>query len=770
MENALIFERDEKVYLVGPVVPIQPKENELEEFAFADVIRQQSPNEMLLWLRGQYVEADLPNLNGQMWSSEELAIKSVTPRLMPVSVMHNPQQTVGLIADTRLLSPDADKVPRARIDTALALWKHRYPDVCEEAMHNYDRGTLMQSMECLPLDTEILTRRGWRRYDELRASDETVGYNPSTGCNEWTAIHQIVRKRSPVVSLGNAKWRVSCTEGHRWLAAYGRRVGSKFVYADRRMVETRDLGHRDQLILSARAALDHPDGHLQVTPAEAALIGWIVGDGTYRAKGSSFSISIYQSKPDGVMALEMALAEAGMDYAFSVSEPTSSRRADGVAIKQRFAMHRYKLPAARARDLWYRAELDHLSWTGFVLRLADDARAAWLEAIYQAEGNENHGSRCISQQPGPVKDAIALAGYLEGYRPVSHEYGDDADNAQAASHVRLARRPVNGAPLTMIHLGEQEVWCPVTGLGTWTMRQGGQILLTGNCLPGYYDCLECGHSVVKLPGGAERANWCAHLKAGAVDTAAAITRAPRRLGDVTFTGTGLIFGSRGARGANDKGYLETFREEVAEFYERARTDKPIRRHRRMETIEIPRSEYDELKLNGQRMTELTARQAGLEETAAKVPALEAQIEKLEVEKKTATDELAAATTKIGAFEESARAATLSGERLGKLGDGFRAKLPDTIKAKLEEQAKSMSDEDWTGRLEELAQLLGVKPDEGAPAGAAEPAPTFSREETARAGGAVAPQPSQTPSRTAVSTVLGGLLETNRPRQPEPAKK
>lgn len=442
MNGPIIFERGDKVYLVGPVAPIEPTTANLEEFAFADVIRQQSPNELLLWLRGQYVEADKPNLNGQLWGSEELAIKSITPRLMPVSVMHNPTQTVGLIADTRLLTPEQNQVPRARIDTALALWKHRYPDVCEEAMHNHATGNLMQSMECLP---------------------------------------------------------------------------------------------------------------------------------------------------------------------------------------------------------------------------------AW------------------------------------------------------------------------------------------------------------YECLECGHSVVKLPGGAERANWCSHLRAGAVDMAAAITKAPRRLGDVTFTGTGLIFGSRGARGANEKGYLETFREEVAEFHERAQSDKPTRRTRRMETIEIPRTEYDELKLNGMRVTELTARQAGLEETAAKVPELEKQVEKLEVEKKTATDELAAAKTTIGEFEESARSATLSGERLGKLGDGFRAKLPDTIKATLNAQAKTMSDEDWAGRLEELAELTGVKSDEGAPEGAAGAGGggTFSREEIARAGAGGSNGTggsSQTPSRTAVSTVLGGLLEGTRPKPPEPAKK
>jgi hypothetical protein len=435
MDQALVFEKEDRIYIVGPVAPIQPQQSELEEFAFADVIRSEAPNELLLWLRGQYVEADRPNANGQLWTADDLAIASLTPKLMPVTVMHDPRTAVGLIADTRMLTPDEHQVPRSRIETALAIWKHRYPDVVEEALDNYARGSLTQSMECLP---------------------------------------------------------------------------------------------------------------------------------------------------------------------------------------------------------------------------------------------------------------------------------------------------------------------------------------------GFYDCAQCGRSFVKLPGGAESANWCAHLRAGAIETAGvSITSAPRRLRAVQFTGTGLIFGTRGARGAFDKAHLETFREEVAEFHERARTDTK-RRQRRMDTIEIQRTEYDELRANATRAGELTQRVTGLEETAARLPALEKQVEELEIGKKKAEDDLAAERAKREQLEETARASTLADERLGKIGEPFKTKLPDSVKAKLEEQARTMSEEDWTERLEELAAMTGVKPDEQAPAPGS--GGSFSREETARAqlgggnGGA------QEPSRTAVSTVLGGLLEQQRPKRPEPARK
>lgn len=143
-----VFEKGDMLYIVAPVTPFTPGASEIEEFAFAKNLKQQAPNDNLLWLRGQYVEADHANQNGQVWTAGELAVKSMTPNFMPVTVMHDPRTAVGLIADADLKTPDKDGVPRARIETALALWRHRFPEVIQEAQANYEAGTLMQSMEC----------------------------------------------------------------------------------------------------------------------------------------------------------------------------------------------------------------------------------------------------------------------------------------------------------------------------------------------------------------------------------------------------------------------------------------------------------------------------------------------------------------------------------------------------------------------------------------------------------------------------------------------
>lgn len=388
-----VFERSGRVYLISEVAPLTPTTDEVAGYAFAKSIGDSAPNPNLKWFRGQYVEAENANLNGALWPSSELAIASITPMLMPVTVMHDPRTAVGLIADTQLLTREKDGVPRSRIDNVLALWGHRFPDVVAEAEANYAAGTLMQSMEC----------------------------------------------RSP-----------------------------------------------------------------------------------------------------------------------------------------------------------------------------------------------------------------------------------------------------------------------------------------------HYDCASCGKTYVKLPGDAETANWCGHLRD---------EHAARILRNVTFTGTGLIYGSRGAKGAYTEAHLEPLMDEVAESHERARHDSTYRpTPRRKRTMEIEDTRYQELIAAEAKLKEIQPRLTTAEESAAKVPDLERKVEELEVGKKAAEDLAAAEKTQRETLEETARATELASDRLGKLGKTFRAKLPESIRTKLDDQAKLLKDEDWKGRLDELAELVGVKPDEGGPEDAGSGAGAeFTREEVARAG-------------------------------------
>ncbi len=415
------FERDDRIYLVASVTPVAPTESEIEDFAFSKAITDAAPNPHIGWYRGQYVEADNPNANGVMWASQDLAIASVSPMLMPVTVMHDPRTAVGLIADTRLVTRAAG-APRSRLDTALAIWKHRFPDVEEEAQANYRAGSLMQSMECV------------------------------------------------------------------------------------------------------------------------------------------------------------------------------------------------------------------------------------------------------------------------------------------SSH---------------------------------------------------YDCSNCGKSYVRQPEWAEKTNWCAHLHGQEGPRAARILR------NVCFTGTGLIFGSRGAKGAYTEAHLAPLMEDVAAFHQEARhtPTKRLKPKPRRRVMEIEDKDYAQFIAERSELATVKARLAEVEpalETAQKdLAAKSSDVDRLEIEKKAAEDLAAAEKAKREALEETARTVTLAEERTGKLGAAFLAKLPDGVKTRLTtDQAKKLSDEEWTARLDELAEMVGVKHDDAAPP---EGGPVFKPEDVARAGlGGGAPSGTVTPELR--RSVVSGLIK------------
>lgn len=427
----LMFERGDTYYFVTPIAPFEPAADEIEHFAFAKELQVAAPNPHIGWMRGQYVEADRPNRNNDQWRADDFALNSLTPMFMPVTVMHDPRTAVGLIADTRLVTPKLDPtVARARIDTSLAIWRHRFPETWEEAVANYSAGTLMQSMEC-----------------------------KST----------------------------------------------------------------------------------------------------------------------------------------------------------------------------------------------------------------------------------------------------------------------------------------------------------------FYDCAECGLSFPKLPGGAEVANWCAHLKAEDGQKTARILR------NVCFTGTGLIFGTRGARGAYTEAHLDVLQDEVAEFHEQSHREKPPRRVKRKGTMEIEDGRYQELLAAESRAKDLEPKVASLEEAAAKVPDLEKKVEEAEAKATKAETDAADEKKKREDLEETARADTLGAERMGKLGKDFVAKLGEFTKGNLEKQAKTMSDEDFVARLKELEEMAGVKSD----AGGTEPDPAengdvVAREAAARSAAGRQANNGGDGEETAPAarrSIVEGLLARNKPAAP-----
>jgi len=310
---------------------------------------------------------------------------------------------------------------------------------------------------CIELDAEILTREGWRRHDQVSIGDSVASYDGSRLV--WTPLIDIHHYDSaPVVEMRSKSFLARVTPNHKWcVKSKGKTSG---------IMETQDLeGHAFNLVITAKAE----DGPSTITPDEAWVLGWLVSDGHIRWDTTD-NFSVLQAKPQYVDELRSRLA--------------GIVRREG--IDQR-GTHCFDLHVEAVRAIFWRAEVDYKSLSGLSklpLVLSGPAREAMLDALLKAEGTfvQNEGrqgnwrfSQSVKENP-LVCEVFQNLCVMEGLR-----LGISKPKSSGVWVPRiLLRETPYTYDMTFTSIGNRPVWCPETIHGTWVMRQGEQIAITGN--------------------------------------------------------------------------------------------------------------------------------------------------------------------------------------------------------------------------------------------------------------------------------------------------
>ena len=124
-----------------------------------------------------------------------------------------------------------------------------------------------------------------------------------------------------------------------------------------------------------------------------------------------------------------------------------------------------------------------------VLSMTSGERRAFISGFLVGEGSRSGGqfkSIGYSQRPGFVNDAVILACFLEGIPVACHESGKECADGwhkiKRCTLLRTRKRVLSSIKETDRYI--TDVWCPTTKLGTWVVRQGNLVTITGNSLQG----------------------------------------------------------------------------------------------------------------------------------------------------------------------------------------------------------------------------------------------------------------------------------------------
>lgn len=322
---------------------------------------------------------------------------------------------------------------------------------------------------CVPMDTQALTRDGWKGPANLSVGERVLAYDKATGTCRWTPLRRVnLFGESNLVEVGNEHFKAVATPNHRWVSRRRTGRGKTRRYVDE-MVESVGITSEHEVVRAAKA-----EGGLglPITSQEAAIVAWLFTDGHVRfgnatgakqqagGKKVSLQASIFQKKLRYVEDIRLLLDTAEVTYSEYI-RPTG--------------IHQFSLRPDYARDLFHRIGMvsRDFDWEHFVLTLSAGQRVAFLDAFWRAEGHTRKGVRHVSQNRGRLLDAVQLAIFLEGHYPSMQGNARCRQVAYGKPTFTGQRVKVRGVP-------PAEVWCPTTDLGTWVARQGDRMFITGN--------------------------------------------------------------------------------------------------------------------------------------------------------------------------------------------------------------------------------------------------------------------------------------------------
>lgn len=339
---------------------------------------------------------------------------------------------------------------------------------------------------CLPMHTEILTDKGWVKYDEVSLSD-TV-YSLDLRKNLITKDKVLEKHFVPdqeVFEYSNKLNSFECTEDHRWFG-WKRCIRSNERVKEHEFFKMSDTTTEHNIIV----AKEFTGGGKNVTPNEGALLGWILSEGTIA----------WSNKPNGTSSshgikkgVKCTISQAEHNFANELRKLLSDLNADYVEYSQKGHKNPivcFSINPSWIRDFWDRVVGERvgkheIDWVKWILSIPSETRKSLLHTFWMGDGqvkNWKSDSLLFSQNKGRISDAIQLGFFMEGRKVTIQPKYKTGGKGICQSITASYRNHITCQELSRESKGIQDTFCLTTNNGSFVIRQNGFIMLTGNCL------------------------------------------------------------------------------------------------------------------------------------------------------------------------------------------------------------------------------------------------------------------------------------------------
>ena len=332
---------------------------------------------------------------------------------------------------------------------------------------------------CVDEETEILTKDGWKAYNEVSTKNKVATFNTKTEKLEYQFPNNIHRYHydGELVKIENNWVDQFVTPNHRVLKKSKRcprrSDGSRYLKLDE------DWEYEEAQNLKARSGLRIPNsgkynGDLELSKEKAELLGWIITEGIVNR---SKSIRIYQSKsanPEKVSRIRMLLQEASQNF----KERTRFRETKlGSQLECHFALNKTMNDNSWVWE-WLKEDLTP-KWN--LLHVSQECLKAVYEGIVKGDGYKREDGRhsFIQHDKYTREWFVVLATHL-GKR-VTHT---PEKKTVYVTHQNYSN--IHSSYFNEVVGGEEYkgvVWCPETPNTNFVARRNKKVFITGNTFP-----------------------------------------------------------------------------------------------------------------------------------------------------------------------------------------------------------------------------------------------------------------------------------------------
>lgn len=358
---------------------------------------------------------------------------------------------------------EARKLSRAAATDELARIQEREHQIRTDA-----RAITHAYWGCVDDETEILTEHGWRTHAQFVGTERVATVSLVSGQMEWqVAIGKTEGLYDgPMAQIKTARLDMLLTPNHRvvWKSVYDHALRVSTV--DEMLEKAPSTKIR---ILQAAPGLSTLGHALDVSPAMASVLGWIIAEGYFHKRQNAVSISQSEAM--------------NAPYCDMIRSALRASMLEWREHKQTRGMICFYIPARGGHGARIRSLIpDKLLTPSLVFGLSDDAARALFQALLLGDGSRSVTStgkpRWRWDQVNRTNIALFQALALRlGFATHAHLSPSRMHctriSVRNQSYAAWSRKP------TIVGY-KGVVWCACTPNSTWVARRHGTVFVTGN--------------------------------------------------------------------------------------------------------------------------------------------------------------------------------------------------------------------------------------------------------------------------------------------------